>query len=120
MMNNSLSSLFACFHAKYLVPYGAGTLMWVFTMVTEAFSPNALPSSVVIPNSPAVEIVTPALAMMVPTMLQRFSMRAALPTHQKTFLALAPLVRLMLRGNPGAPMVSEAGAWKTQTAFGSP
>ena len=86
-MKNSLSSLFACFHAKYLMPYGAGTLMRVFTIVTEAFRPNALPSSVVVDSWPAVEIVTPALAMMVPTMLLRSSMRAALPTYQKTFFA---------------------------------
>jgi len=34
----------------------------------DAFRPKALPSSVVIPACPGVEIVTPALAMMVPTM----------------------------------------------------
>ena len=33
--------------------------MMVFTIVTEAFVANALPSSVVNPDWPAVEIVTP-------------------------------------------------------------
>lgn len=87
MMNSNLSSLFACFHVKCLMLYGAGTLTMVFTMVTEAFRPNALPFRVVNPNWPAVEIVTPEEAMMVPTMVQLSSIRAALPTCQKTFLA---------------------------------
>ena len=39
------------------MPYG--TLMTVFTMVTEAISDNALPFSVVIARLPAVENVTP-------------------------------------------------------------
>ena len=36
MIKSSLSTLFAVFHAKYLMPYGAGTLMTVFVMVTPA------------------------------------------------------------------------------------
>jgi len=40
--------------------YGAGTLITVFTMVTDALSPNALPFSVVMAALPAVENVTPA------------------------------------------------------------
>jgi hypothetical protein len=59
-MNNSLSSLFTCFHAKYLTPYGAGTLTTVFTIVTEAPRDNALPFSVTNATLPAVENVTPA------------------------------------------------------------
>ena len=43
--------------------------MTVFTMVTDAFNPIALPFSVVVARLPAVEIVTPALAMMVPTIV---------------------------------------------------
>ncbi len=96
--------------------------MTVFTNVTEAFSPNALPFSVVIATLPAVENVTPAEAMMVPTMVPPPAplIVAALPTRQKTFLAWAPLIRITLRGAPGAPTVSEAAVWKTQTAFESP
>jgi len=50
--------------------YGAGTLTTVLTMVTDALSPNALPSSVVIAALPDVENVTPADAMIVPTIVR--------------------------------------------------
>jgi hypothetical protein len=97
-----------CFLLKYLF-YGAGTLITVFTMVTDATSDNALPFSVVIAAFPAVENVTPAEAMMVPTMVPPPAplIVAALPTCQKTFLACAPLIRMTLRGAPAAPTVSE-------------
>lgn len=52
------SSLFS-FPAVQLMPYGNGTLITVFTMVTDALSANALPFSVVIAALPAVENVTP-------------------------------------------------------------
>ena len=66
--------------------------MWVFTRVTEAFRPKALPSSVVMMALPPVEVVTPAEAMMVPTMVPPPPglMVAALPTCQKTFFGWAP------------------------------
>ena len=96
--------------------------MTVFTMVTEALSANARPLSVVIAAFPAVENVTPADAMMVPTMVPPPAalIVAALPTYQNTFLASAPLIRMTLRGAPAAPTVSELAAWNTQRAFASP
>jgi hypothetical protein len=60
MMKNSLSFLFACFHAQYFKPYGAGTLMTVFTIVTEAPRDIALPFSVTNATLPAVENEAPA------------------------------------------------------------
>jgi hypothetical protein len=102
--------------------YGAGTLITVFTMVTDALRPTALPSSVVIAALPAVENVTPAGAMIVPTMVPPPAplMVAALPTCQNTFLACAPLTRMTLRGAAGAPTISVVAIWKTQTAFALP
>ena len=94
--------------------------MVVFTMVTEAFKPIARPVRMVWMVWPAVERVTPALAMMVPTMVLPSSMRAALPTCQNTFLACAPLINNTLLGVAGKPMVSEAGTWNTQMALASP
>src|ERR1019366_2490046 len=110
-----------CFLLKYLF-YGAGTLITVFTMVTDATSDNALPFSVVIAAFPAVENVTPAEAMMVPTMVPPPAplIVAALPTCQKTFLACAPLIRMTLRGAPAAPTVSVEAIWKTNMAFALP
>jgi len=91
-------------------------------MVTEALSPIALPLSVVIAALLAVENVTPAGAMMVPTMVPPPAplMVAALPTCQNMFLGCAPLIRTTLRGNPGAPTISVEAIWKTQMAFASP
>ena len=96
--------------------------MTVFTKVTDAFNPNALPFIVVIAALPAVETTTPALAMMVPTMVPPPAalIVAALPTCQKTFAAWAPLIRITLRGAPAAPTVSELAIWKTQTALALP
>ncbi len=93
----------------------------MFTMVTEALSPIALPSSVVITVLPAVENVTPAGAMIVPTMVPPPAplIVAALPTCQNIFLGCAPLTRMTLRGNPGAPTMSVEVIWKTQMAFTS-
>ena len=91
-------------------------------MVTDALSPKALPSRVVIAALLAVENVTPAGAMMVPTIVPPPVplIVVALPTCQNTFLARAPLIRMTLRGNPGAPTVSELAIWNTQIAFASP
>ena len=71
------------FHV-WLPSYGAGTLITVFTMVTEAVSAMALPLSVVIAALPAVENETAAEAIMVPTMVPPPAalMVAALPTCQ--------------------------------------
>lgn len=54
------------------------------TIVTEANSPRALPSRVVMAAFPEVEITTPALAMMVPAMVPppALLMTASLPTCQ--------------------------------------
>jgi len=94
----------------------------VFTRVTDALRPKALPSSVVIVALPAVENVTPAGAMIVPAIVPPPAPLsvAALPTCQNTFLACAPLIRMTLRGNPGAPTVRELAIWNTQIAFASP
>src|ERR1700693_2861661 len=102
--------------------YGAGTLITVLTMVTDALRANALPLSVVIAALPAVENVTPAEAMMVPTMVPPPAgfIVAALPTCQNTFLAWAPLISITLRGAPGAPTVSVLAIWNTHTALASP
>ena len=91
-------------------------------MVTDALSANALPLSVVIAALPAVENVTPAEAMMVPTMVPPPAplIVAMLPTCQNTFLACAPLIRMTLRGAPDAPTVSELAIWNTQIALASP
>src|SRR5512133_3568029 len=93
-----------------VVLYGAGTLMWAFTMVTDACRAKTLPSSVVISVLPAVENEAPEEAIMVPTILPPPAalIVAALPTCQKTFLACAPLTRMTLWGNaaPGPPTVS--------------
>jgi len=55
-----------------LMLYGKGTLMTVFTIVTDAFRPMALPFSVVIAAFPAVEIEIAWPAMMVPTIVRSF------------------------------------------------
>ena len=95
--------------------------MTVFTMVTDAFRPNALPFSTVSVLLPAVENVTPAGAIMVPTIVPPPAplMVAALPTCQKTFLAYAPWMSRTLRGDV-SPTVSAAAVWKTQTALALP
>ena len=74
---------------QYLLPYGAGTLMRVFTSVTEACRANALPFRVTTATLPAVEVEMPEEAMMVPTMVPPppALIVAWLPTCQKTFLA---------------------------------
>src|SRR4029077_10843633 len=110
------------FVATYFIFHGAGTLITVFTMVTDALSANALPLSVVMAILPAVENVTPEEAMMVPTMVPPPAplIVAMLPTCQNTFLACAPLTRMPLRGAPGAPTVSELAIWNTQRAFTPP
>ena len=66
-----------------------GTLMRVFTMVTEAFRASALPSSVTTATLPAVEKVVAAEEIMVPTMVPPPAalIVAVLPTCQNTFLA---------------------------------
>src|ERR1700722_10003842 len=91
-------------------------------MVTDAFSDSALPLSVTIAAFPIVEKETPDDAMMVPTIVPPPAplIVAKLPTCQNTFLACAPLIRITLRGAPGAPTVSELAIWNTQTALASP
>ena len=65
-------------------PYGAGTLMIVFTIVIDAPVDNTRPCSVTGTTLPAVENVVPAGEMMVPTMVPPppALMVAALPTCQ--------------------------------------
>ena len=94
--------------------------MVVLTMVTEAVKPMARPVKVVCIVWPAVEMVTPARAMMVPTMALPSSMRAALPTCQYTLRASAPLTSNTRRGVALRPTVSEAGIWNTQVAPAAP
>jgi hypothetical protein len=57
-------------------------------------------------------------ARMVPTKTEDVLMVAELPTCQKTLQAEAPLTRTTEL--PTSVMSVEAGAWKIQTAFGSP
>src|ERR1700686_5038102 len=91
-------------------------------MVTDALRDRARPSRVTRATLPGVEKLTPAEAMMVPTMVPPPAalMVAELPTYQNTFLACAPLTRMMLRGAPGPPTVSELAAWNIQMALVSP
>src|SRR6185436_1932741 len=102
--------------------YGAGTLMTVLTRVTDAFRARALPFNVVTVALPAVEIAVDADDMIVPTIVPPPAalMSAELPTCQKTFFGCAPPARMMLRGNAGAPTVSELAIWNTQTALALP
>lgn len=46
---------YRCVHTEYLMPYGRGMLMCVFTIVTDAVRVSALPFSVTILLLPAVE-----------------------------------------------------------------
>src|SRR5579859_3520527 len=102
--------------------YGAGTLMTVLTMVTDALSPSARPFSVTTAALPGVENDTPEDAMIVPTIVPPPAalIVAKLPTCQNTFLACAPLTRMMLRGAPGAPTVRLLAIWNTQMALALP
>jgi hypothetical protein len=113
---------FPFLHTERSARYVAGTLMTVFTRVTEAFSANALPFSVVIVTLPGVENEVAADEMMVPTMVPPPPglMVAELPTCQKTFFGWAPPARMTLRGAPDAPTVSVLAIWKTQTALALP
>src|SRR5450759_2324792 len=98
--------------------------MVVFTMVTEATREIALPFSTVCTAFPAVENVTPEVAMIVPDIMPPPAplIVAALPTYQYTFLAWAPFISLTLRApvGPAIPTVKLVGAWNIHTAFGSP
>src|ERR1700722_6092024 len=93
-------------------------------MVTEALRESALPLSTVCTAFPAVEKVTPAEEMMVPTITPPPAplMVAALPTYQYTFFGEPPFIIITLRAlaGPAIPTVNAAADWKIQTAFGSP
>src|SRR6478609_11262520 len=79
---------------------GAGTLITVFTTVTDGPSDISRPSTVVSPSAPAVETAMAACEMIVPTNVPPppALIVAAVPTCQNTFLACAPLVRITLLG----------------------
>ena len=96
--------------------------MTVLTMVTDALSPSARPLSVTMAVLPGVENDTPEDAMIVPTIVPPPAalIVAKLPTCQNTFLACAPLTRMILRGAPGAPTVRLLAIWNTQMALASP
>src|SRR3954463_10241251 len=104
--------------------YGAGTLMTVLTIVTDAPSDSTLPFRVARLTLPTVENDAPACEMMVPTIVPPPAalMVAELPTCQNTFLACAPPARMMLCGaaTPGPPTVSACAIWNTNTALASP
>jgi len=55
----SVSLFFSGFQTENILPYFAGTLMRVFTSVTEACRANALPFSVTTSTLPAVEVDMP-------------------------------------------------------------
>src|ERR1700722_2579275 len=93
-------------------------------MVTEALRESALPLSTVCTAFPAVEKVTPADAMMVPTITPPPAplMVAALPTYQYTFFGEPPFIIITLRApaGPAMPTVNAAVVWNIHTAFESP
>ena len=64
-----------------------GSVIVVFTMVTDATKLKALPIKFVWIVVPAVEKVTPELDIIVPTIELPVAIVAALPTAQKTFFA---------------------------------
>src|SRR5687767_11867445 len=113
---------FILFSKVARAPYGAGTLITVLTIVTEALSASALPFSVVQQGLPGVENVVVAEEMIVPTMVPPPVplMVAELPTCQKTFFGCAPPARMTLRGSPALPTVSVVAIWKIHTASGLP
>jgi hypothetical protein len=84
--------------------------MVVFTMVTEETKDIALPLSTVWFAFPAVEKVTPELAIIVPTIVPPPALLivAELPTYQKTFLANPPfiIITLLAPVGPAIPTVS--------------
>src|SRR6185312_7348689 len=101
-----------------------GTLIVVFTMVTEAFKESALPFNTVCTELPAVEKVTPAEAIIVPLIMPPPAplIVAALPTYQYTFFARPPFFILTLRApdGPATPTVKPLAVWNIHCAFGSP
>src|SRR5687767_12679581 len=113
---------FILFSKVARAPYGAGTLITVLTIVTEALSASALPFKVLQQGWPAVENVVDADEMMVPTIVPPAAglIVALLPTCQKMFFGCAPPTRMTLRGSAGAPTIRVLAIWKTQTASGLP
>ena len=118
-MKNNLSSLFACFHNKYLMPYRAGTVI-VANVFTVAAAPNEnnLPSiSVGCDNVPLSTVTAAPLAITLPLKIELTPRVAALPATHQTFLACAPLASLI---SLVVPVVIAEPAWKMNTAFASP
>jgi hypothetical protein len=87
---------FACFHTKYLMPYGAGTLTvwrWASHVTAAQVGPevNNLPST-----------VTPTVVTEIAVAANTFPLKdgaesvAELPTTQKTFFAWALFMRRIL------------------------
>jgi hypothetical protein len=83
-----------------------------WSRVTAPFWASARPEMV-----SSVCTVIDVRARMLPTKVESVPRVAELPTCQKTLQAWAPLVRMM---ELAESVVSVEGAWKIQTAFGSP
>ena len=115
------------------MPYGAGTLMTVFVIVTPAVKAIALPFKVVVTAfgggpPPVVEIVVEASDNMVPTIVEPVPMVAPAGTYQKTFFGWALLMSRTWIGTAGVDgpvrptlrVPVTAAVWNIQTAFASP
>ena len=81
-MKNSLSSLFACFHAKYLMPYGLAIVL-VFTVT--ALPDNARPGA----NAETALTVIAALDVMTVPMNVLLAPIVVAPTGTQNTLALS-------------------------------
>src|SRR3954467_9870789 len=87
-------------------PQGAGTLMWVLVMVTDAVNVTARPFKVVTTAlgggpPPVVENVIAASANKVPTIVAPVPIVAPAGTYQNTFLAWAPFISRTWTGVAG-------------------
>ena len=96
-----------------LVEQAAGTVMVSSSRVTAPLRASARPMMV----SPVCTVIE-VRARMVPWKAEPVPSVAELPTCQKTLQAWAPLVRTTELAE--SVMSVEEGAWKMQTAFGSP
>ena len=87
------------------MPYGAGTLMTVFVIVTPAVRQIALPFKVVVTAvggmPPVVDKVMAASANIVPTMVEPVPIVAPAGAYQKTFLGWAPFTSMTCMGTAG-------------------
>src|ERR1035437_1724413 len=109
--------------------YGAGTLMVVSTMVTEAYRPIRRPSMTAWATLPTVETTTPSCAITVPAKVQEPGalIVAAETTCQHTFFGSTgqgPARITVCRPGPrpavGPPTVRLEAIWNTNTSVAEP